>query len=345
MSKKDVKKIDIISIITIVILFIALLVSFIYLLNEQKVKNKYKEQVKEYILNVNEYANTKIYEYEGVYNVDSKRLFSKENKDSFKIDYDKISPLLGSSLTIKTNRVVSATFYISKYKVVYKNDKITVSYGKNKTTKEEEIKKQIKQLESQENISLIEYDMIVESAQDAKVDMKNSLEHLKKKIKYHEGDVIKYNPVDNKKCDSGDNCYLFSVISKDDIKKENITVILANNIIDTKTAWYSGENNNSKGAITALEVLNENTKTWNIDTRLITYDEAVSLGCGSSLNSCPIWLYQNLGDSNGYWTSSARSNVTSAWYISKNGALKSYSVNADKFTIRPVIEIKKELLA
>lgn len=241
MSKKDVKKIDIISIITIVILFIALLVSFIYLLNEQKVKNKYKEQVKEYILNVNEYANTKIYEYEGVYNVDSKRLFSKENKDSFKIDYDKISPLLGSSLTIKTNRVVSATFYISKYKVVYKNDKITVSYGKNKTTKEEEIKKQIKQLESQENISLIEYDMIVESAQDAKVDMKNALEHLKKKIKYHEGDVIKYNPVDNKKCDSGDNCYLFSVISKDDIKKENITVILANNIIDTKTAWYSGE--------------------------------------------------------------------------------------------------------
>ena len=82
MSKKDVKKNkkDIISTIIIVILFIILLVSFIYLLNEQKIKNKYKEQIKEYILSVNEYVSQDVYEYEGNYNVDSKRLFSKESE-------------------------------------------------------------------------------------------------------------------------------------------------------------------------------------------------------------------------------------------------------------------------
>lgn len=347
MSKKDVRKDkkDIISTIIIIVLFIILLGIFIFLLNEQKVKNKYKEQIKEYILNVNEYAENKTYEYDGVYDVDSKRLFSKDNKDSFKIDYDKISPQLGSSLTIKEHSVVSGVFYIEKYKVTYKNNKITITYGKINESKEELLKKQIEQLEKLEYITLIDYNMILESLDDTNINMKDELEKLKKKIKYHEGDVIKFNPVDNKKCDSGDNCYSFNVISKDEDEKDNITVILSNNIIETKTAWYSGGNNNSKGAVTALELLNENTKTWNVDARLITYDEAVFLGCSFNLNSCPVWLYQNLDNSNGYWTSSARSNVTSAWYISKNGALKSYTVNADKFSIRPVIEIKKELLA
>lgn len=347
MNKKDVKKNkkDIISTIIIVILFIILLVSFIYLLNEQKIKNKYKEQIKEYILSVNEYVSQDVYEYEGNYNVDSKRLFSKENKDSFKIEYDKISPDIGSVITIKEHSVVSGEFYIGKYKITYKNNKITTSYGKSKTTKEEVIKQQIEQLEKLDSISLVDYDILSETIKDSKLDMENELESLSEKILYHEGDIIKYDPIDNKKCDSGDNCYSFNVISKDEDKKDNITVILSQDIIEAKTAWYNGGNNNSKGAVTALQVLNENTKTWNIDTRLITYDEAISLGCSSSLNSCPIWLYQNLSSSSGYWTSSARSNVTSAWYISKNGALKSYTVNADKFTIRPVIEIKKELLA
>ena len=142
------------------------------------------------------------------------------------------------------------------------------------------------------------------------------------------------------------------------------------------TAWYS-PNDNRKGPLTILPVLenatsgwtNVNNQTYTMGTttfktnaytgctssgcttntytlgertakaRMITMQEALSLGCTKSSQSCPNWMNNYLnestsyggtvndttGDHNyGYWTMSANSSDTSSvWYVDSYGSVGS----------------------
>jgi len=171
--------------------------------------------------------------------------------------------------------------------------------------------------------------------------------------------------------------YTFYVIAD---AGEELTLILNQNLGGT-VAWYSAAGNNTYGPQTALETMKNltsgwtnissynytltndtsgtytyspitNTLTTGVRARMLTYSEAINLGCTTSGSSCPTWLYQNTGDGHGYWTSSTySSNQLYAWIVSGGGFI-SYDptgswtndsrVNYNWLQgIRPVIKISK----
>ena len=140
---------------------------------------------------------------------------------------------------------------------------------------------------------------------------------------------------------------------------------------------YGTFGNNEKGPITALNTLKTLTNNWtnvldneyiisgigndgktkiydditmNIKARLLTYQEAINLGCSMKSSSCPEYLYSNLSGLNttdipaGYWTSTAdATNSNIALYINYNGNVyNNVSLTfATARGIRPVITIEK----
>lgn len=85
-----------------------------------------------------------------------------------------------------------------------------------------------------------------------------------------------------------------------------------------------------------------------VKARLITFQEAVSLGCKAGVVlTCPQWLINDLTDnvSLGYWTMSADNSkeapTSNAWTIAKDGSLSSNLVNDAQFSARAVVVINK----
>ena len=103
-------------------------------------------------------------------------------------------------------------------------------------------------------------------------------------VVYDSGDVIKYDPVENKLCTSGDTCYKWRVITVGDtLTNETITLQLDHNLLNTgywvyKTDYNDDENygsygKNDKGPITALKSLETLTAEWDDSLKLnFTYD-------------------------------------------------------------------------
>lgn len=343
MSKKVVnKKVKKVPIILTILLFLITFIMLFLLYKESEKKNNYKADVKKYIELVNKNIKNSIYDYEGEYSIYENSLYSLDGKNSLMIDFNNEFPKLGSKLTIKEHTVVNAYIYISNYKIIYKNSKISIKYGKNKQANKEVLEELLLNLEKKEKVSSIEYKIIENGLKNNKdSSLQKRLENLKDNISYSSGEEIKYNPVDGKLCSNGDNCYSFNIIKEDDDK---VFMIINENLDDSSSAWYESINDNSKGDLTAEKKLKNLTNNWKDKTSLLSYEDALALGCSSKKESCPIWLYQNLNDTRGFWTSSERNNKTSAWYISNNGSIRSYSVNSDLFIIRPVIEISKSIL-
>ena len=149
--------------------------------------------------------------------------------------------------------------------------------------------------------------------------------------------------------------------------------------------WYNGDDN-TKGPLTILSALENATKEWNnvnnqtytmgttvftdnaytgcesdlncktnaytlpertAKSRMITVQEAKALGCTSSNDSCPIWMYNYLLGSiqdgpTGYWTMSANSkNENYAFFISNNGKLENYYIYISNVGVRPIVEVSK----
>ena len=77
----------------------------------------------------------------------------------------------------------------------------------------------------------------------------------------------------------------------------------------------------------------------NVDARLITYEELISLGCNRNDNSCessPSWVY-----STWYWTASAN-NYYNVWYVDSYGNfVYNRFANSGYSGLRPVITISK----
>ncbi len=98
---------------------------------------------------------------------------------------------------------------------------------------------------------------------------------------------------------------------------------------------------------------NENSYTWESrkgKARMITFQEAITLGCTQDEKSCPIWMFNYLVDStkyggtvndNGshhYLTMNTSGYYTAAWGIQKNGILYYAAGNGG---IRPVVVVSK----
>jgi len=170
----------------------------------------------------------------------------------------------------------------------------------------------------------------------------------------------------------------------------NMITLILNENLGSNVSWvaesdynasggtnYGTFGNNEKGPITALNTLKTLTDNWtnvldneyiisgigndgktkiydditmNIKARLLTYQEAINLGCSMKSSSCPEYLYSNLSGLNttdipaGYWTSTAdATNSNIAWYINYNGNVYNnvyLSFNKAR-GIRPVITIEK----
>lgn len=343
MSKKVVtRKIKKAPVVVTILLFLIVFVGLFLLYREGNKKNEYKLEIKKYIELVNKSIKNSIYDYEGEYSVYKNSLYSLDEKDSLMIDFNENYPNLGSTLVIKENVVVSGNIYIDKYSSTYKNNKISIKYGKNKKSNIDILDELLSKLEKNNKVSSIEYKIIENGLKENKdSNLQKRLEKLKDNISYSSGEEIRYNPVDGKLCENGDNCYTFNIIKENDDK---VLMIINKNLDNSSSAWYESGNDNSKGNLTAEKILNTLTSNWKEKASLLSYEEALELGCSSKRESCPIWLYQNLDGVKGFWTSSSRNNKTSAWYISNNGSIRSYSVNSNLFTIRPVIEIDKSIL-
>ena len=171
-----------------------------------------------------------------------------------------------------------------------------------------------------------------------------------------------------------------------------LTLIMNQNL-GTNVAWISGTDYttantdgtscsstacNDEGPITAVATLKERMSGWtNIEereyaysndgggnkytaftetmrTRMLTYREAITLGCVYNSNgSCPSWLYMNLkntgsdadSDGNisyGYWTSVFVSSTSNVWFVNYHGSFDyMMGVSTGAFGIRPVITISK----
>ncbi|MEG0026465.1 MAG: hypothetical protein RR732_04345, partial [Bacilli bacterium] len=150
--------------------------------------------------------------------------------------------------------------------------------------------------------------------------------------------------------------------------------VLPGQINADKVRW-SSINDNSIGPDTALNELETKTNGWsnvpslyytvsgldqngvrrfpdinrsNVKARMITYAEAVSLGCIGGANACPAWLALNLSNNNteaaplGYWMSTPASNGTDVWMV--DYLVRAYNGHGGHTTgygVRPVIELKK----
>ena len=92
---------------------------------------------------------------------------------------------------------------------------------------------------------------------------------------YNVGDDIKFNPIYNNICETGDNCYTFQVISKNQ-SLNTIDIMMKENLVDA--VFWAGYDDTSKlgctsqeygcswyGPVTALKALKEATDSWNVD--------------------------------------------------------------------------------
>lgn len=197
------------------------------------------------------------------------------------------------------------------------------------------------------------------------------------------GTIVKYEV-------SPGNEKIFYVLHDDGV---TLTLQQRENII-RNTMWYT-EIDNTKGPLTVLATLEEATKDWsfvnnqkyemgnspstftscsfdscsnnkyslarNAKARMITLQEAVALGCNSSDQSCPVWMYNYLAQSTSfggtvndtsvdaitgqanfaYWTMSSYSESSSALFVDYSGSIRANTPTSTYYGARPVIVVFK----
>ena len=200
---------------------------------------------------------------------------------------------------------------------------------------------------------------------------------------YETGTIIKY------KVNEEEEKYFFVMSDNGD----TLTLQQRENIV-TQTMWYT-TNDNSKGPLTILSALEDATSGWSnvldqtyaigttvfkdnaytgcslanlnctsnkysleprtVKARMISAQEVFSLGCTTSNNSCPIWMYNYLtnvtdygatvnSDINnyGYWTvNTDSSNSTKVWFINCVGNIGGASTSVTNLGARAVVVIQK----
>jgi len=87
-----------------------------------------------------------------------------------------------------------------------------------------------------------------------------------------------------------------------------------------------------------------NLSTKNSKVRLPKLQELTNIGCTETSASCPLWLSNNLDDTNtiGFWTSTTSSE--NVWVLFYTNSLKATSINSSSIKIKPVIVIDKDAI-
>lgn len=181
------------------------------------------------------------------------------------------------------------------------------------------------------------------------------LECLNKSNKCSRGTLI------NIKVNNKDNLDFYVI----DDNGQTITLLMNENI-GNNIKW-TDNNDCSKGPNIIINTIKDITKNWdNIKTknylitdsakcyndqnedlkaRLLTYEEAISLGCAYYYKeTCPSYLYNNLNDASGYWLSTTMNpnDDEAAYTIYKDGSIESsYIIENRYYGLRLVIELKK----
>ena len=222
---------------------------------------------------------------------------------------------------------------------------------------------------------------------------------------YTNGTVVYYNPVTNAKCTAsqavsttGTKTGCMKWYAFNDEGNDTVNLLLDHNTT-AKVAWVTKEDyiaaggteaewgsngNNSKGPITALKQLKNDTLSWNksINPRLIEASEIAKITGYPNWNNkhgkwyyfhdntqTPheraagtnkyAWLFDNtrecttygcnVADSStdGYWTSTVNSEKSNrAWYVYQFGNLFSLNfVNSAAYGVRPVITVSRSIIS
>ena len=173
-------------------------------------------------------------------------------------------------------------------------------------------------------------------------------------------EAIKYDPVANAKCTTGDTCYNWYVLDGNETEYASVSLIMDRNL-GNKVAWCNDANlckvdgalNNSAGPITATNYLKEQTSSWEVEAKLPTYDQ-IYKASGNKTAGFPIWLYDYMDNTTnnvhgvyGYWTSTPDASYSHiAWGVRSVGNIYHSHVGADYFSgVRPVITVLKSKLS
>lgn len=170
-----------------------------------------------------------------------------------------------------------------------------------------------------------------------------------------ESTCVKTNCYQDSSCDAGtiikysvnsNEIKYFYVLSDD---KTSITMQQRENTVSEIEWHYTVLNpDNTQGPDTALAALDTATSSWtNVIkendkiARLITYNEAVALGC--NFNECPEWMYTNLeSTTNGYWTNDKNPDNNTTAYSIIQGSLFYANANSKLNGIRAVIKVSRD---
>ena len=171
-------------------------------------------------------------------------------------------------------------------------------------------------------------------------------------------EVIKYDPVTNSKCTSGTTCYKWYVLEDKGSEYAYVSLIMNKNLGDTVVGWCKDEKlcktdgnwDNTKGPITAMNYLKQQTNNWTVEANLPTAEQ-IAAATGQKFNNSMVddlelWLYANIKgypDEYGYWTVSAQKYTRNyARTVDINGRLYSdYIYDGVNYGVRPVITILK----
>lgn len=177
--------------------------------------------------------------------------------------------------------------------------------------------------------------------------------------KYEVGDAIKYDPVADSLCETGDTCYTWYAIKESGYTDKNLSIILDHNLGEETplVSKYTSVPVEQLVADAANNYLKTLTSNWKYQGRLIKKQEIMNIikeepnnDGHYSLKNYP-WLGKNLdGNYDEYWID-AFSNVAQAWVVG-NYETDGLSIFTNKDFIyhgivqnayvRPVIDIEKK---
>ena len=144
-------------------------------------------------------------------------------------------------------------------------------------------------------------------------------------------------------CNVGDGTIRTFYVLEDN--GDSVSLIMNENLGNT-VAWNTS-GYNTKGPVTALAYLEEQTSSWTVDVSLPTYKQIYNVNNSNALTNTP-WLYENLSSNGpvGYWTSTPRSStLDTAWDVSWYGDLSDDDVDYTIIGVRPVITVSKSQLS
>ena len=142
------------------------------------------------------------------------------------------------------------------------------------------------------------------------------------------------------------NAYMY--LSAYTIDWTNLSPIRRLSYIDSKVNNYGYKSINivriNNNYVTKIYSRANTENTYNnLVARLPLKSELENVGCDNTSESCPTWIYENIGNSSdgGYWLANSANDATNAEIITSTGRIDDVAVTNTSTGVRPVIEVYK----